>query len=78
MTSRRPRHCSPAPIKDCSVLGDRLLRCAAFAARGDLARLRRYVSMLAVDWRDVVAAGESELRDGVPVRVRDLTQPIRT
>ena len=38
----------------------------------------RYMSLLAIDWRDVVVAGEYELRDGVPVRVRDLTQPLRS
>ena len=42
------------------------------------ARMEPFVSMLAVDWRDVVVAGEYELRDGVPVRVRDLTQPLRS
>jgi len=31
--------------------------------------------MLAIDWRDVVVAGEDELRDGFPVQVRDLTRP---
>jgi len=66
-----------ARIEDGTVASDRLLRCAAFAARGDLARLQRYVSMLAVDWRDVVVAGEYERRDGVAVWVRDLTVPMR-
>jgi hypothetical protein len=47
------------------------------AARGDLARLRRCVAMLAIDCRDVVVAGENELRDGVPVQVRDVTLPMR-
>lgn len=38
----------------------------------------RYMSLLAIDWRDVVVAGEYELREGVPVQVPDLTQPLRT
>jgi hypothetical protein len=66
-----------ARIEDGALPGDRLLRCTAFAARGDLARLRRYVSMLADDWRVVVVAGEYALREGVPVQVRDLTLPMR-
>ena len=33
--------------------------------------------MLAIDWRDVVVAGEYELRDGATVWVRDLTLPLR-
>ena len=66
-----------AHIEDGALPGDRLLRCAAFAALGDLARLRRYVSMLADDWRVVVVAGKYALREGVPVQVRDLTLPMR-
>jgi hypothetical protein len=65
-----------ARIEDGTFASDRLLRCAAFAARGDLARLGRYVSMLAIDWRDVVVAGEYELRDGATVWVRDLERPM--
>lgn len=74
----RPTACSllaRARIETGDPPGDRLSRCAAFASRGSLAGLQRYVSMLAIDWRDVVVAGEDELRDGFPVQVRDLTRP---
>ncbi len=54
----------------------RMLRCAAVASQGDLARLQRYVSLLAVDWRDVILAGEYELHDKVTVQVRDLSRPL--
>ena len=55
----------------------RLLRCAAFASRGNLQRLQHYTSMLAIDWRDVVVAGEYESQGGMPVCVRDLSQPLQ-
>lgn len=37
---------------------DHLLRYAAFAGRESLAELQRYVSMLTIDWRDVIVAAE--------------------
>lgn len=55
---------------------DRLLRSAAVASGGSLERLHYYVALLALDWRDVVVAGEYVPRDGELVRVRDLSQPI--
>ena len=54
---------------------ERMLRCAVFASGGHLDRLERYVSMLAIDWRDVIVAGEYERRGTEPVHVRDLSQP---
>ena len=65
-----------ARIETGAVPDDRLLRCAAYACRQSLASLQRYVEMLAIDWRDVVVAGECELRDGKLVHVRDMTQPL--
>ena len=66
-----------ARIEDGTVPNPHLLRCAAFASGGSLKRLRHLASLLAVDWRDVIMAGEYELRDKVTVRVRDLSQPLQ-
>jgi hypothetical protein len=38
-----------------------------------LEKLRYYVGLLAVDYRDVIVAGEYEIVDRQPVRVRNLT-----
>ena len=54
-----------------------LLRCAAVASRGSLPQLKHFTSLLAIDWRDVAVAGEYELRDKIPVRVRDLSLPLQ-
>lgn len=66
-----------ACIEDGTPANPRLLRCAVFASRGNLSELRTFASLLAVDWRDVVMAGEYELRNKVPVQVRDLNQPLQ-
>lgn len=66
-----------ARIEDGTAPSPRLLRCAAFACGGNLKRLRDLASLMAVDWREVVMAGEYELQDEVAVRVRDLSQPLR-
>ena len=68
---------SKARIEDGTVPSPRLLRCAAFASQGSLKHLRRLTLLLAVDWRDVVMAGEHELQDNVTVRIRDLSQPLQ-
>ena len=54
----------------------RLLRCLAFASRGNLTLLERLVKLLAIDFRDVIVAGEYESRDGKLVLVRDFNQPM--
>ena len=54
----------------------RLLRCAAVASAGDLLRLQYYVGLLAIDWRDVIVAGEYVVRDRQLIKVYDLGQPI--
>lgn len=54
----------------------RLLRCAAVASAGDLLRLQYYVGLLAIDWRDVIVAGEYVVRDRQLIKAYDLCQPI--
>ena len=66
-----------ARIENGTVPSPHLLRCAAFASGGSLKRLKQLASLLAVDWRDVIMAGEYELRDKVAVRVRDLSQSLQ-
>ena len=56
--------------------GPRLVRCAAMASRGRLDQLLEYVRLLRIDYRDVIVAGEYEIRGEELVRVRDLNQPI--
>ena len=55
---------------------ERLLRSAALGSRGSLEKLQYYVGLLAIDWRDVIVAGEYENVDRKLVRVRDLNKPI--
>jgi hypothetical protein len=62
-----------AQIEDGSVAGPRLQRCALVASRGSLERLRHYVKLLEVDFRDVIVAGEYESVAGELVQVRDLS-----
>jgi len=66
-----------ARIEDGTVPNPHLLRCAAFASGGSLKRLRHLALLLAVDWRDVIMAGEYELRNKAAVRVRDLSQSLQ-
>lgn len=55
----------------------RLLRCALIAAGGDLLKLQYYVGLLAIDWRDVVVAGEYAVVPGHGLaKVRNLSEPI--
>lgn len=56
--------------------GDRLFRCTVMASNGDLTRLQYYAGLLAIDWRDVIVAGEYEVQGHGLVRVRDLSEPI--
>jgi len=65
-----------ATIEDGSAASSRLVRCAAVASGGSLARLRAETDRLKVDWRDVVVAGEYDPIDGELSRVRDLNDPI--
>jgi hypothetical protein len=54
----------------------RLLRSAAIGSRGRLEGLQYYVRLLAIDWRDVIVAGEYESVNHTLTKVRDLTEPI--
>lgn len=55
----------------------RLLRCIVVASHGSLISLKHYITLLTVDWRDVIVAGEYELRGRELVQVRDLNQPLQ-
>ena len=66
-----------ATIHDGSVAEPRLIRCAAVASAGSLEKLRYFVDLLKVDYRDVIMAGEYTPSLENPVRVRDLNQAIR-
>lgn len=67
---------SGAPVEGWGQSPARLLRCVAFASRGSLVSLRHYICLLAIDWRDVIVAGEYDLQSKEPVRARDLNQPL--
>ena len=65
-----------ATLHDGSGPGARLLRCAAVASGGSLARLRMEIETLKHDYRDVIVEGEY-IPDGLKlIRVRDLNHPI--
>lgn len=57
-------------------VGPRLLRCAAWSARGSLERLRTIRRDLAIDWRDVIVEAEYDVVDGKLVRTRDFAEPM--
>lgn len=67
---------SAARIHTGEFPGERLLRCAAVASEGDLLRLQYYVGLLAIDWRDVILAGEYAVTKQGLAKVRDLCEPI--
>ena len=54
----------------------RLLRCMAVGSHGDAERLRYLVGLLQIDYRDVIVAGEYEMRGKQLVHVHDFNQPI--
>jgi len=68
---------SRAPVDGWGQSPVRLLRCAAFASGGSLDSLRYYISLLAIDWRDVIVAGEYDLQGKDLVWARDLNQPLQ-
>ena len=55
----------------------RMLRCALFASNNSLKSLEWYVAGLAIDYRDVILAGEYVPRKGEHVRLRDLSTPFK-
>ena len=61
---------------DARLLRSAALGSAAPGVEGDLDRLRYYVGLLAIDWRDVIVAGEYAAVNHQLVRVRDFTLPI--
>lgn len=65
-----------ARTEDSSPPTARVLRCAVVASEGQLERLRHWVAHLALDWRDVVMAGECVQQDGAPVHARDFSKQL--
>ena len=55
---------------------EQMLRCAAVAGRGTRQGLQAMLDLLAVDWRDVLMAGEYAPTPEGARRVRDLSGPI--
>jgi hypothetical protein len=65
-----------AVLDDGRPANARLLRCALVGSGGSLSKLEYYVTLLKVDWRDVVVAGEYDSASDKLMHVRDLTQPL--
>jgi hypothetical protein len=65
-----------AKLHDGTPPGPRLLRCAAVASGGSLARLRMEVETLKHDFRDVIVEGEYVPKGAELVKVRNLDEPI--
>ena len=66
-----------AVLHDGTGADPRCQRAALVASGGSLSDLRALVSMLAVDFRDVVVAGEYERHGTEWLQVRDLRQPFK-
>lgn len=56
----------------------RMLRCALVASDNSVEGVERFVSGLAIDYRDVIVAGEYISKEGKLVRIRDLSLPFGT
>ena len=56
----------------------RMLRCALVASNNSDVGVDHFVSVLAVDYRDVIVAGEYISKAGELVQIRDLSQPFTT
>ena len=67
-----------AVLHDGQLAGDRCRRSALVASSGSLKALRSLISLLAVDFRDVILAGEYEGQGANLRRVRDLNEPFDT
>lgn len=65
-----------ATIHDGSAADARLLRCAAVASGGSLAKLRDEVERLKIDFRDVIVEGEYVPNGPDLIRVRNLNLPV--
>lgn len=64
-----------AKLHDGQPAGDRLIRCAVVASGDSISMLEHMVELMAIDFRDVIVAGEYETEDGELVQARDLTAP---
>lgn len=53
----------------------RMIRCALVASSNSIEKIQQLVSLLAIDYRDVIVAGEYASKDGDLVQIRDLSQP---
>ncbi|KZC22523.1 hypothetical protein RHOFW104T7_00270 [Rhodanobacter thiooxydans] len=67
-----------AKLHDGTTPDVRILRCALVASGGELLELARQIDQLKCDYRDVILAGEYEFRGKEAVRVRDLSEPLRS
>lgn len=52
-----------------------MLRCALTASDNSLKSLEYHVAGLAIDYRDVILAGEYDRKNGKFVQIRDLSKP---
>jgi len=64
-----------AVLHDGKPAGPRCQRSAVVGSYGSLERLESLIADLKKDYRDVIVAGEYEVREKKLVRVRDLAQP---
>jgi len=55
-----------------SIATDRILRCIVQAAASDVGRVRTYIDLAKLDWRDLIMAAEYQYPN---VRVLDLSHP---
>ena len=63
-----------AVLHDYSAPDPRIIRYAVYAGAGDYEKLLYYIDLIAIDYREVIVAGEYEQQEGELVKVRDLTQ----
>ncbi len=66
---------SLAELHDGQTPSHRLIRCALVASERSISDLLRNVELLAIDFRDVIVAGEYTTENGKLVQVRDLASP---
>ena len=64
-----------ASLHDGTSPDPRMLRCALVASRNSLESLENQVAGLAIDYRDVILAGEYTRENGDFVQTRDLSRP---
>lgn len=64
-----------AALHDGRSPDDRMLRCALTACDNSIKSLKYHVAGLAIDYRDVILAGEYARKEGEYIRLRDLSKP---